>query len=140
MAIVLQPLDQDHLHVARSNHGCLLAAPPSVGSPDDATLWRPPTLNDSNSASGEPYPDTLVPTGWTVGASLIAAFSTITLMPPPPTGWLTPTPPTTPPLLQAHYLAPIPQIPPPVHYRCGKRLHPPGHFRCLGSSMTVLPQ
>jgi hypothetical protein len=69
VAIVLQPLVRDHLHVAEPGHGCLPTASSSTCSPGFATIRR--AYDGSGSAlapiSGDPYPDTLVPNGWRVG-------------------------------------------------------------------------
>lgn len=61
MAIVLQSLDRDHLHVAGFGHGCLFVASSSVGSPSDATLRRPSSATLSRSHPHNPsHPSSVV--------------------------------------------------------------------------------
>lgn len=90
MAVVLQPLDRVHLHVAAPGTGCLPALSSNPGPPDGVSLRR--ATNDSGStlapAYRDPHPDTLVPQagGWN-SASLAAAFSAMA-MTPPPSDWV----------------------------------------------------
>jgi hypothetical protein len=72
VVVVLQPLDRDHLHVARSDLGCRPASSSYVGPPDGAPLRHtpmtpaPPPLPPP----GTRHPVTMVPAGWRVGLNL----------------------------------------------------------------------
>jgi hypothetical protein len=76
VAIVLLPLDRDHLHVARLNLGCPLVASSSVDPPGNAILRHPFATRNSSSDSAssptsrDPCSDFLVPVGWRVRPGL----------------------------------------------------------------------
>lgn len=90
VAVILQPLDRDHLHVAGLDQGCFFAMSPTTGSPDDALLRSPSTFSGSSTlliagsasppAPRDPCLDTLVPLArrWDQ-ASLAASFGTMVL-------------------------------------------------------------
>jgi hypothetical protein len=78
VAVILQPLDRDHLHVARSGPECLSS---SVAGPSDSASLRRASdaslrraIDDSGStlapAAGDPHLDALVPAGWRMGLCL----------------------------------------------------------------------
>lgn len=87
-------------------------------------LRRPSSRRASDDSGSAPPPGTPTPTplspmakGWD-STSLVAAFNTMAMTPPPPpTRWLTPMHPTTPPPPQARYLAPIPPFLPSLDRR-----------------------
>jgi hypothetical protein len=129
VAVVLQPLDRDHLYVAGLDHGCLFAVSSSSSSPDDATLRHSPHLRQCRVClfycRRGPLRRYLGPRWLEAGtrASLVASFDTMALTPPPPTGWPTPALPTTPLLLWARYLGPTSTSLSSFLYRCGNQFH-----------------
>jgi hypothetical protein len=144
MAVILQPLDRDHLHVAGPGPECLPSS--SAGPPDCASLRR------ASATPTTPTPPQLPPLGpgmpWSpmVGgwdsASDATAFCTMAMTPPPPRlgGRLR--------FLLSHHsycrhtlLVPSHAFPPPFDYHRWKRYHCTSHLsRCLGSPWAVLSQ
>jgi hypothetical protein len=69
MAVILQPLDRDHLHVAGSGPECLPSY--DASSLDHAALLRTGIASFALApAPGDPHPDSLVPDGWRMGPCL----------------------------------------------------------------------
>jgi hypothetical protein len=116
VAVALQPLDREHLHVAGSGHGCFLTTSPIAESLDSAILWCPTALDASST-----LPD--------VAPALprhLYRHHGAGSAPPLPIGWSTLVPPTTPLLLPTRYLTTILPSLPFFLYHCGERFHPPG--------------
>jgi hypothetical protein len=78
MAVLLQPLDRDHRHVAGPGTECLPSL--CVGPPDctalrhapDTSLWcaRRASVSARTPAPGDPHLDDFVPAGWRLGQRL----------------------------------------------------------------------
>jgi hypothetical protein len=150
MAVLLQPLDWDHRHVAGPGTECLSS--PGTGPPECTSLRHAPdaSLRCAHRAPGSahaPAPGTPTSTTWSPpaggwdNASLAAAFSTMA-MTPPSSDWVIDsgasyhTTPTTGTLSRSH-----PPFLSPILDHCWKWFHSTSHLsRCLGSPWAVLPQ
>jgi hypothetical protein len=82
VAVLLQPLDRDHRHVAGPGTKCLPS--PGASPPDCTSLRHAPDASLRHAchapgsarapAPGDPHLDDLVPTGWRVGQRLPRCF------------------------------------------------------------------
>jgi hypothetical protein len=143
VAVILQALDRDHLHVAETGSGCLPASSSYAGPPDGvpSTTMAPPLLLPPGTPT--PTPWSPLAGGWD-SASLIVAFSTmaITL---PLSDWTVDSgvsyhnTSTASMLSRSH-----PPFLPSLLDRRWEWFHSPSHLnslnRCLGSLGTVLSQ
>jgi hypothetical protein len=123
-----------------------------VGPLDSASLRRASdaSLRRATNASGRalaPAPRTTTSTPWSPlaggwgPASLVTAFSTMAMTPPPPTGWLIPS--FLPHNSHCRHALFVPSHPflPPLLDRRWQRYHFAGHLnRCLGFPWAVLSQ